>query len=258
MKTLRKISSIKAALAQRQPRSGQHVLVTGASSGIGAAIARALAAQRAHLVLLGRHRQRLQRVLGADSSAASVHCVAVDFERPAKLQKTLRQLRASLPALDVIVHAAGSYSAARLGETTPADVARLWQVNVEAAMRLTLELRGCLSASGDVVFVNSSIVQRATLEAAYYAATKHALRALADSLRAELNASGVRVTSLFPGRTATPLQARAARAAGKTYQPERLIQPADIAALVVTVLSLPRSVEVTEVFLRPTTAPAPG
>ena len=89
-----------------------------------------------------------------------------------------------------------------------------------------------------------------------YAATQHALRAIADSLRAEVNPQGVRVLSVFPGRTATPMQARLCELEGKAYSPERLIQPEDIASTVIHALTLPRTAEITEISIRPFVKPA--
>jgi NADP-dependent 3-hydroxy acid dehydrogenase YdfG len=74
---------------------------------------------------------------------------------------------------------------------------------------------------------------------------------LADSLRSEVNPRGVRVLSVFPGRTASPMQAAVHADEGRSYQPERLLQPADVAASVVHALALPRTAEVTDIHIRP-------
>jgi NADP-dependent 3-hydroxy acid dehydrogenase YdfG len=85
-----------------------------------------------------------------------------------------------------------------------------------------------------------------------YAAVKHGLKGLADALRAEVNSAGVRVISVYPGQTATAMQERRYAIEGRAYQPERLIQPADVAALVVNALGLARTAEVTDIQIRPT------
>src|SRR5215813_11275147 len=92
---------------------------------------------------------------------------------------------------------------------------------------------------------------RATAGIGQYAATKHAMKAVADSLRDEVNANGVRVMSLFLGRTASERQRGIFAAEGRPYPPERLIQPADVAGLVLFLLRLPRTSEVTDIVLRP-------
>ena len=88
-----------------------------------------------------------------------------------------------------------------------------------------------------------------------YAAMKHALRALADTLREEVNRDGVRVLSVFLGRTATPMQAAVHRVESRVYEPEPLLQPADVAAVVISALSLPRTAEVTDIHIRPLRKP---
>ncbi len=75
---------------------------------------------------------------------------------------------------------------------------------------------------------------------------------MADSLRDECNAAGVRVCSLFLGSTATPMQAAIRAEQERTYEPDRLIQPADVAEMVAAVLALPRTAEVTDLVMRPT------
>ena len=88
---------------------------------------------------------------------------------------------------------------------------------------------------GQVVFVNSTIGLSTRAGAGQFAATQHALRAVADTLRDEVNPDGIRVTSVYPGRTATPRQATLHAHEGRTYRPERLMQPDDVAAMVVFV-----------------------
>lgn len=107
------------------------------------------------------------------------------------------------------------------------------------------------SCKGQIVFINSSAGLNARADVGQYAATKHALKAIADSLREEVNADGVRVLSMFLGRTATPMQDAVHKMEGKEYHPECLIQPEDVAAVVVNALSLPRTAEVTDIHIRP-------
>jgi len=80
---------------------------------------------------------------------------------------------------------------------------------------------------------------------------KHALRGFADHLRAEVNDEGIRVLSVFLGRTATPMQERIYAAEGKPYDPRRLLQPKDVAAAVIEAVSLPQSAELMEIRIRP-------
>jgi NADP-dependent 3-hydroxy acid dehydrogenase YdfG len=84
-----------------------------------------------------------------------------------------------------------------------------------------------------------------------YSATKYALKAIADSFRAEVNPEGIRVLSVYPGRTASPQQAAIHKAEGKPYSPELLMQPADVARILVDALKVDRTAEVTDISIRP-------
>ena len=93
-----------------------------------------------------------------------------------------------------------------------------------------------LSQQGQIVFINSSRIMRPAGKVRQFAATQHASKAIADSLREEVNAEQVRVLSVYPGRTATPRQATIHEMEGKLYQSERLLQPQDVAMVVINAL----------------------
>jgi NADP-dependent 3-hydroxy acid dehydrogenase YdfG len=131
------------------------------------------------------------------------------------------------------------------------DLDALYATNVRAQFLLTqLLLPELLARRGQIVFINSSAGLNGQANLSQYAATQHARRALADSLREEVNAAGVRVISIYPGRTATPLQEEVHRAEGRRYQPGLLLQPADIASMVIGALALPRTAEVMNIEIR--------
>ena len=81
------------------------------------------------------------------------------------------------------------------------------------------------------------------------------MHAFAESLRSEENAAGLRVLSVYLGRTATPMQQRVALAEGVAYEPERLLRPEDVASTVIGALTLPRGAEITDIHIRPRVAP---
>ena len=96
-----------------------------------------------------------------------------------------------------------------------------------------------------------SLGSEAACYLAQYDLTKHALKAIADSLRGEVNPDGVRVLSVYLGRTASEMQERIHQAEGRPYRPELLLQPQDVASVIVNALSLPRTAEVTDIHIRP-------
>jgi NADP-dependent 3-hydroxy acid dehydrogenase YdfG len=235
---------------------GRTALVTGASAGIGRAIAVGLAAEGMAVHLMARRPAPLAAVaaeISASGGTASVWCGDMGDE-PA-----VRSVAAAVTAagpLDVLVHSAGVIAIGPVAEAAVAELDRQWQINVRGPFLLTQLLLPALRARrGQIVFVNSSAGLSAAPGVSQYAATKHALKAIADSLRAEVNRDGVRVVSVYPGRTATPMQEALHRAEGKAYDPAALMQPEDVAAVVLSALRLPPTAEVTDLRVRPATPP---
>jgi NAD(P)-dependent dehydrogenase (short-subunit alcohol dehydrogenase family) len=150
--------------------------------------------------------------------------------------------------LDVLVLSSGIYERSR----EPAVFTRQIAANLVGPYVFLQQLLPLLiEAQGQIVFINSTQGLQAAAGIGQFAATQHALKAVADSLRNEVNANGMRVTSIFLGRTATERQRAIFEAEGRPYPPERLVQPADVAKLVRCLLQLPRTSEVTDIVLRP-------
>jgi NADP-dependent 3-hydroxy acid dehydrogenase YdfG len=233
--------------------TNQVALVTGAGSGIGKAIALALAAQGAEVWLVGRTLRKLEMVAeSASGSTAGVHCAQADLTRDVDVVELAARLRQDGGRVDVLVHCAGYIALGRLDAAAIEDLDRHYRINVRAPYLLTQALLPMIRPHrGQIVFVNSSAGLVAGANVGQYAATKFALRAIAESLRQEVNADGIRVLSVYPGRTASPMQAAVHAAEGKAYTPDRLMQPEDVASVVVDALKLPRSAEVTDIHVRP-------
>jgi NADP-dependent 3-hydroxy acid dehydrogenase YdfG len=233
---------------------GRTALVTGASSGIGRAIALALAERGVDLCLVGRSRERLDTVAEeARKSGRSARPYRADLVQPEAIDDLVARIRAEVARLEILVHCAGEIAVGELAHAPVEDLDGQYRANVRAPYTLTQGLLPLLAkAGGDIVFVNSSVVQAARRNVSQFAATQHALKALADYLREEVNADGIRVLSVFPGRTATPRQAALYAREARPYRPELLLQPDDVAAVVVHALALPRTAEVTSISLRPT------
>ena len=228
-------------------------MITGGGSGVGESIALALAAEGAKLCLVGRRLENLEvvaaKVAALGSSAA---CCRVDLEQDDQVLKLVQEVTADVGGVDMLIHSAGTIERASIEAGSLRDFDSHYRVNVRAAYALTQGLLPSLkSRRGEVVFINSSSGITAKAFFSQYDASKHALRALADSLRAEVNESGVRVLSIFLGQTASNLQARLHDKEHKLYRPELLLQPDDVASAVVNALGLPRSAEITDIHIRP-------
>lgn len=219
-------------------------LVTGAGSGIGAVLTRRLLSRGDEVVVLARSVQRAEE-LASDLPGAEV--LVADLARPESVE-TL-----ALPdALDSVVHAAGVVELGTVAELSIDDWAAQLQVNLIAPAVLTrVALPAVRAARGTVVFVNSGAGLRAHPHWAAYAASKHGLRALADALREEERSAGVRVTTLYPGRTATPMQEKVHRQEGKAYDAGSWIRPETVAEALLHVLDLPRDATIPDLTLRP-------
>lgn len=231
----------------------QVAVLTGAGSGIGRAMVMALAMEGATLCLVGRSREKLETSAERIRPMASrVTIYPVDLSEEAQIVDLKNRLRKDVNQIDILIHSAGIFSMGRM-EISPSQVLDAqYRVNLRAPYLLTQALLPALRASkGQIVFLNSSVGLSACANVGPYAATKHGLKALADSLRDEINEEGLRVLSVFLGRTATPMQAAIFETEGKEYQPDRLIQPEDVATIIIAALQLPRTAEVTDIHIRP-------
>jgi NADP-dependent 3-hydroxy acid dehydrogenase YdfG len=237
--------------------AGQVAVVAGASAGIGRAIALELAASGAAVWLLARRGDVLAEVVTeVRERGGGAWPFALDLCRDEEVTRFVERLRSEGTAVDILVHSAGMHALGPIAEAPVADLDAQYRANVRAPYLLTQRLLPMLRARrGQVVFVNSSAGLQAQAQAGAFAATQHALKALADALREEVNGDGVRVLSVFPGRTANPRQERIHVKEGKRYRPERLIQPSDVAALVSRALATDRTAEVTEIRVRPMQKP---
>jgi NADP-dependent 3-hydroxy acid dehydrogenase YdfG len=222
-------------------------LVAGASGEIGRAIVVGLLEAGAEVFMLGRSMEKLVRASLPKEFSAKRHFIEADLTDGGSVRRVAADISAK-GRLDVLVLSSGIYERSH----EPAVLASQIAANVVGPYSLIQHLLPFLIGSkGQVVFINSTQGLRAGAGVGQYAATKHAMKAIADSMRDEVNGSSVRVASIFLGRTATERQRTISAAEGRPYQPERLIQPADVAKLVLFLLQLPRTSEVTDVVLRP-------
>ena len=233
--------------------AGMHALVTGASSGIGRAIALELASGGASVWLVARHAEALEATAAAARRAGGHACgQPLDVGNDEDLERLRDRLAKESHGLDILVHGAGTHFLGAVADAPIAQFDQQYRVNVRGPYLLTQLLLPLLrQRRGQIVFVNSTVGLQARAGVGAYAASKHALRAVADALREEVNPDGIRVLSVYPGRTATPQQAAIHAEEGTPYRPERLLQPADVAAAVVHALTMDRTAEITDLRVRP-------
>jgi NADP-dependent 3-hydroxy acid dehydrogenase YdfG len=216
-------------------------LITGASRGLGAAIAAALAPTHT-LLLAGRPSAELDAV-AAEHGATTWPLDLTDEE-------SLEVSSEVLAELDVLVHNAGVMYPGRVGESSVDEWRATMDVNLIGAVGLTLALLPALrAAGGQVIFINSGSGRNVSAGMASYSASKFALRAFADSLRAD--EPGLRVTSIHPGRVDTDMQRDLVGYHGGEYDPSTFLRPETVAAVVAQVVATPPDGHTHEVVLRP-------
>ena len=223
-------------------------LITGAGSGIGAAIADLLHDRGDRLVLIARSASRgEEQAVRWPGSAV----VVADLNDPEATADALA--KAWLPeALDSVVHSAGIGTMGRVSEVDPVAFTSVLAVNlVSPAVVTSACLPAVRRARGVVVFINSGAGLSSGPGWSPYSASKFGLKALADSLRAEEQAHGVRVTTVYPGRTATPMQEALHAWEGTAYDPSRWIQPGTVAKAVVNVIDVTPDAAITDLTIRP-------
>jgi len=227
----------------------KRAVVTGATSGIGRAIALRLAELRATVFALGRQPDAITALdRQARAARLDLHPSAVELASDEELQKFANELRSTV---HILVHAAGYIKHGPVKTAPVNDFDWHYQVNLRAPYVLTqLLLPGLIETKGHIIFINSSADRPAGPNKSQYAATKYGLLALAECLREEVKADGVRITNVFLGRVATPMQEAVHKMENRPYQPEKFIQPEDVATAVVNVLLTPPTAEVGSINIR--------
>ena len=222
-------------------------LVTGATRGLGRAIADALSPDH-HVLVGGRSAQTTSAVAAELPSAAPF---TADLTDAAAVDAAVRDVVAPLGRLDVLVHNAGVASQGGVGQTSHAEWRRVIDADLIAVADLTRTLLPLLRESGGlVVVINSGSGLRVFPGSVAYTAAKFALRGLTDSLREE-ERGVVRVTAIHPGRIDTGMQRNLQAQAGRDYDPDDHMDPRDVAATVRLAVDLPADTVIEQLSVRP-------
>ena len=225
------------------PLAGRRAVVTGASRGIGLAVATALADAGASLTLIARDKRILEK-LASKLNARALPC---DVGDAAAMEQTIAAIELEGPAPDILVNNAGLFQPAPVDATTPQALSAALEVNLVAPFRFVRALLpGMLEqGTGDIVSIGSIADHTAFPENAAYGASKHGLRALHDVLRAELRGTGVRVTLVSPGPVDTSLWDEIDPDSREGFTPRsRMLSPNAVAAAVLFAVTQPRDVDV--------------
>jgi NADP-dependent 3-hydroxy acid dehydrogenase YdfG len=224
------------------PADERVFLITGASSGIGAATARRAHAEGWRVVLAARSLERLQELaaeLGGEERALAVRCDVTEWEEQ---QRMVAACVDAFGRLDVAFANAGFGGPRGFLKDTPEHWREMVLTNVYgAALTLRATIPALRKTRGQVI-LTSSVAGRRVLPGSLYSCTKHAVTAMGEAARQDLNGTGVRVTVIEPGMTDTPFF---------DQRPTDALQDDDIARAVIYAASQPAHVDVNEVLLRP-------
>ena len=247
-----------------QQWQGKTALVTGASSGIGAAIATRLLADGMRVVGCGRRQDRVAEILAAaDPSGASSLALACDVTDEAAVKAMFAATQARFGGVDVLVNNAGLGHAGTLADGEMADWREMLEVNILGLCLCTREALADIrnrGGFGQIIHISSMAGQRVPPGAGFYGATKHAVRALTESLRIELREAGdpIRIGEISPGYVETGFAEhyyKSAEKARETYSRYKVLEPVNIAEAVISMLACPPHVQIHDILLRPTEQP---
>jgi NADP-dependent 3-hydroxy acid dehydrogenase YdfG len=221
-------------------------LITGASTGIGAATARQAVEAGYRVVLCARSTDKLQALaaeLGGAERALAVACDVCEWDQVDELaQETV----ATFGRIDVVFANAGFGATRGFTEETPEHWKSMVLTNVLGPAYTIRATMDAVRATTGHYLLTSSVAGRRALPGSLYSSTKHAVTAMAESLRQELNGTGVRVTSIEPGMVDTPFF---------DNRPTNALEADDIARAVMYAVAQPTHVDVNEILIRPTAQP---
>lgn len=243
-----------------QPLAGRVALVTGASSGIGAATARVLARAGADVAIAARREDRLL-ALAEELGQCGVRplVIAADLAREDENRRIVAETQRRFSRIDILVNNAGVMLLAPISEADAADWRRMLELNLLGLMSASQAVLPGMRAlgGGHILNISSTAGRVANPNASGYAASKFGVGAFSEALRREVYKDNIRVSVIEPGAVATELRehiphAETKRALEAWAEGMRQLQPEDIANAVLYCVTQPAHVNVNEILIRPT------
>jgi len=235
--------------------TGKVVAVTGGGTGIGAGIAKALAEAGCKVTVGGRRVEPLQALADFVSSEHPLRTAVIDVADSASVESFFDKIREVDGAVDILVNSAGINIQKRtMADMEPADWERVLNINATGAYRCMTQVLPAMRQRKDGLIVNISSVagKRAiSLGGIVYCASKFAMTALGTAVSNEVRQEGVRITNVYPGEANTPILDNRPSPVSQAHK-EAILQPEDIASIVVAICHLPPRANVPEIVIKPT------
>jgi NADP-dependent 3-hydroxy acid dehydrogenase YdfG len=233
---------------------GKRAVITGATKGIGMALSLALLEAGVRVILVGRNfsilKTRLKKMSPPDGS---YQLIKADLTRDEEIEEIVNE--AISGPVDLLVHGAGVISLGNVEQLPVGDMDWQYKVNVRAPYLLSQKLIPSLRMSkGQVIFVNSTAGLNSWAKISQYSASKHALKAITNSMRAELMKEHIRLMNIFLGSVDTPMQREIHEQLGNVeYTPGKFMKPEDVAELIINLLNAPEGISVNDITIKPNT-----
>lgn len=238
-------------MQSEKPLAGKVALITGASRGIGLAIAYRLAALGASVGLTARDRNRLDAVASELQSGTKVFTEPVDLERPEQLAPLVARTEEALGPIDILVNNAGVGAFAPIQDASERDWDRVLDTNLKAVFLLTKAVAPGMirRKTGHIVNIASLAGKNAFAGGAVYCASKWGLLGLTQCAAEDLRAYGIRVSAICPGSVATDFSPHGRK------DPAKMLEADDVAHAVEMILTQAPKSFISEISLRPTQKP---
>ena len=232
--------------------ANKRILITGATSGIGKALAELLIGKGMKLILVGRNRKVLDEFHDKFGEKTEIRTLCVDLTNKDQLYSIPQYIVENDLSIDYLVHSAGHFDMCPILETTDELLDGSFEINFRVPFILTRELIPNLSKTkGHIIFINSTSANLYKPNKAIYSSFKAALKMFAETLWHEVNPKGISVASIYPGRIATRMQKRIRSLEKLPYNPEEYMTAKSAAKMIINLMALPKDVEVRHLTIRP-------
>jgi NADP-dependent 3-hydroxy acid dehydrogenase YdfG len=235
--------------------AGKIVAITGGGTGIGAGIARGLAEAGCRVTVGGRRLAPLESLSEQVDSEHKIRVCPIDVADAESVKAFFADISEKVGDVDILVNSAGVNIQKRtMAEMSPEDWERVLSINASGAYRCMYEVLPAMRDRKDGLIINISSVagKRAiSLGGVVYCASKFAMTALGTAVSNEIRNEGVRLTNVYPGEVNTPILDNRPTPVSQEHK-DAILQPEDIASVVVTICALPPRANVPEVVIKPT------